>query len=139
MRKIGRAGRRRHSHRTISHPRSSLFACWTEAFSLDSGLLMAECNETVRHRLYKGCRAADKIAGRLCSGEGVLGKHLTIDAACLAIPIGWDATREGLGNREAILGRNQTIQLASIDDLLEIAGRVEKARGRSIDSLGPGS
>src|SRR5580692_2052580 len=106
MRKIGRVVPRRRSHPTIGHRRSSLFARWTEAFGLDNGLLMAERNETVCHRLHKGCRAADKIVRRLCSGESVLGKHFTIDTACLATPIGRGATREHVGNGEAIFGSN---------------------------------
>src|SRR6202043_2393088 len=111
------------------------FACWTEAFSLDSALLVAESNETVCYRLHKGCRAAHKIIRCLCSGKSVLGKHLTIDAACLANPIGRGATRERAGNRESIVGGNQTVKLASIDDVLELARRVQKAGRRSIDSF----
>src|SRR5579863_902895 len=111
MRRIGRVGPRRHSHPTIGHRRSSFFARWTEAFGLDHGLLMAECNQAVCYRLHKGCRAAHKSVRRLCGGEGVLGKHCSIDAACLAVPIDWGATCEGVGNREAILGLNQTIKL----------------------------
>src|SRR5580700_8524132 len=101
MQKIGRVGQQRHSHLTLAHRRSSRFACWTEAFGLNSALLVAESNETVCYHLHEGCRAAHKIIGCLCSGKGVLGKHLTIDAACLAKPIGRGATRKSAGKREA--------------------------------------